>query len=58
MTRPDPLGVECDYCGAKRRRPCLVNPGAYRHLLKQREPHAARLRAAEQARREKEENRG
>ena len=45
MTRPDPLEVECDYCGAKRRRPCLVNPGAYRHLLKQREPHAARLRA-------------
>lgn len=44
--KPDPLGVECIYCGALKGKRCLVNPGAHRHLLQYREPHAARVRAA------------
>ena len=54
----EPLSVKCPVCGANPRGRCMSNPGAYRHLLKYRLPHAARVRAAEKAREEKEENRG
>lgn len=47
QAKPDPLGVECIYCGALKGKRCLVNPGAHRHLLQYRNPHAARVRLAE-----------
>lgn len=50
------LDVACPCCGAKPGQRCMVNPGAYRHLLKFKTPHEKRIRAAEA--REKEENRG
>ena len=53
MTRPDPLGVECPRCLAKVGRKCWASTDWM--VLTHRKPHAARIRAAEQARREKEE---
>jgi len=59
VTRPDPLGVEpetavrCPLCWALEGVRCY-EAESYRS----RKPHAARIKAAEQARREKEENRG
>ena len=61
MTRgPEPLDVECPECMAEPYEECIEEQAAgdsYIEVLVVR-PHAARLRAAEQARREKEEKNG
>lgn len=63
MTRPDPLGVECQYCWASEGEPCYVQGRVGGRDKNQRSPHAARIwaarhRADDQERREKEGNRG
>ena len=53
--KPDPLGVWCPYCGARRGRPCIPDglPCSPR-----KKPHAARVKAAERAEKEKEKANG
>ena len=50
--KPDPLGVACPYCGASPQERCSTNPNRIRDW-RWCKPHAARLRAAEKARKEK-----
>lgn len=49
-SKPDPLGVECPYCGASPNCWCASNPlRETRRRLPLSLPHAARVRAAERA---------
>lgn len=60
VTRPGPLGVECPFCKSKPYEPCAaLRDGEFQYYYSVRDGcHASREIAAEQARREKEENRG
>ena len=59
--KPGPIDVECPVCGAGIGWPCRtfdsMDEGVIRNLARRycAWPHTARIRAAEQARREKEE---
>ncbi len=56
--KPDPLVVACPYCSAIRFRACFLWDRRSTSWWGSRKPHAARVKAAERAEKEKEKANG